>query len=65
MAEAVKLRVTYVKSAIGYPRDQKLTVQALGLKKLNQTVEHGDTPQVRGMIKKVRHLVTVAGEDRS
>ena len=58
MAEA-KLRVTYRKSAIGYSVDQKATVQALGLKRLNQTVEHNDSPQIRGMINKVRHLVVV------
>ena len=58
MAET-KLRVTYRTSAIGYSKDQKATVQALGLKRLNQTVEHKDSPQVRGMINKVRHLVVV------
>ncbi len=60
MAEAKgKVRVTYTKSAIGYKKDQKGTIEALGLKKLNQTVEHVDTPQLRGMVHKVRHLVTV------
>jgi large subunit ribosomal protein L30 len=59
MPKAEKLRVTYTKSAIGYAKDQKATVEALGLKKLNHTVEHEDTPQLRGMIRKVRHLVTV------
>jgi large subunit ribosomal protein L30 len=54
-----RVRVTYTKSAIGYARDQKATVVALGLKKLNQTVEHTDTPQLRGMVNKVRHLVTL------
>ncbi len=54
-----KVRVTYTKSAIGYKQDQKGTIQALGLKKLNQTVEHVDTPQFRGMVHKVRHLVTL------
>ncbi|HEY8741326.1 MAG TPA: 50S ribosomal protein L30 [Candidatus Dormibacteraeota bacterium] len=54
-----KVRVTYTKSAIGYARDQKATVVALGLKKLNQTVEHVDTPQLRGMVFKVKHLVTL------
>ena len=58
MADA-KIKVTYTKSAIGYKQDQKGTIQALGLKKLNQTVEHVDTPQFRGMVHKVRHLVTV------
>jgi large subunit ribosomal protein L30 len=57
--EGAKIKVTYTKSAIGYKQDQKGTIQALGLKKLNQTVEHVDTPQLRGMVHKVRHLVTV------
>lgn len=60
MAKAgTRVRVTYTKSAIGYAKDQKATVVALGLKKLNQTVEHNDTPQLRGMVNKVRHLVTL------
>ena len=54
-----KLRVTYVKSAIGYNKRQKSTIRALGLRKLNQSVEHKDTPVIRGMISKVSHLVTV------
>ncbi|MCG3139798.1 MAG: 50S ribosomal protein L30 [Anaerolineae bacterium] len=53
------LRVTYKKSAIGYKKDQKATIAALGFRKLGQTVEHPDTPVVRGMIRKVMHLVTV------
>jgi len=55
------LRVTYRKSAIGYARDQKATVAALGLRRLQQTVEHPDTPTLRGMVQKVRHLVSVNG----
>lgn len=54
-----KLQVTYTKSAIGYKKDQKGTIRALGLRKLNQTVEHEDTAVIRGMIQKVQHLVTV------
>lgn len=54
-----KLRVKWIKSAIGYPKDQKATIQALGLRKLQQTVEHEDQPAVRGMIRKVTHLVQV------
>jgi large subunit ribosomal protein L30 len=54
-----KLRVTYVKSAIGYDKTQKSTIKALGFRKLNQTVEHDDTPAIRGMINKVSHLVAV------
>jgi large subunit ribosomal protein L30 len=54
-----KLKITYTKSAIGYNKKQKATIQALGLRKLNQSVEQDDTPVIRGMVKKVEHLVTV------
>ncbi|GCE10358.1 50S ribosomal protein L30 [Tengunoibacter tsumagoiensis] len=54
-----KLRVKWVRSAIGHPKDQKATIQALGFRKLQQTVEHEDHPAVRGMIRKVNHLVQV------
>lgn len=54
-----KLRITYTKSAIGYKQDQKATIRALGFRKLNQTVEHDDTPVIRGMVNKVIHLVAV------
>lgn len=54
-----KLRITLVKSPIGYAQDQKETVKRLGLGKMWRTVEHGDTPAVRGMVHKVRHLVRV------
>jgi large subunit ribosomal protein L30 len=54
-----KLKVTYVRSVIGQKPDAKRTVRALGLRRLQQTVEHEDSPQVRGMIHKVRHLVRV------
>ena len=53
------LKVTYVRSVIGQKPDQQRTVRALGLRRLHQTVEHQDSPQVRGMIHKVRHLVRV------
>ncbi len=53
------VRVTYVKSAIGYAHDQKATIRALGFRRLNQTVELPDNPSVRGMCHKVRHLVRV------
>lgn len=56
------VRVTYRKSAIGYARDQRATLAALGLKRLHQTVEHEATPAIRGMIAKVRHLVNVDGQ---
>ncbi len=53
------LKVTWTKSSINQKEDQKRTIRALGLRRLGQTVEHGDTRSVRGMIHKVRHLVTV------
>ncbi len=56
---AAKLRITWKKSAIGYKEDQKRTIEALGLRRLGQTVEHGDSRALRGMITKVRHLVEV------
>lgn len=55
------LRITWRKSAIGYARDQRATIQALGLHRLHHTVEQPDTPAVRGMVHKVRHLVDVNG----
>ncbi len=57
------LRITYTTSAIGVKRDQKETVRRLGLHKLGQTVEQPDTPALRGMLHKVRHLVTVEEVD--
>ena len=51
--------VTLVRSPIGYTKDQKQTVLALGLRRMHQTIEHRDTPAVRGMIRKVEHLVQV------
>ena len=53
------LRVTLVKSPIGYTKDQKATVRALGLRRMNQTVEHNDSPSVRGMLNKISHLIKV------
>ncbi|MBD99488.1 MAG: 50S ribosomal protein L30 [Verrucomicrobia bacterium] len=54
-----KIKVTQVRSRINRPRNQKLTLDALGLKKNNQSVEHEDSPQILGMINKVKHLVKV------
>jgi large subunit ribosomal protein L30 len=54
-----KLRITYTKSSIGCSVDQKETIKSIGLRKLNSSVVREDTPTVRGMIFKVRHLVTV------
>lgn len=53
------LTVTLVRSPIGYPERQKRTVRALGLRRMMQSVEHSDTPALRGMIAKVPHLVRV------
>jgi large subunit ribosomal protein L30 len=54
-----KVRITLVRSPIGYSKRQKRTVRALGLRRMHQTVEQVDTPVLRGMIAKVSHLVTV------
>lgn len=53
------IRVTLVRSPIGYTKDQRATANALGLRRLHQTVEHKDTPALRGMIQKIIHLVQV------
>jgi large subunit ribosomal protein L30 len=53
------IRVTLVKSPIGFTKDQKATVRALGLHRLHQTVEHKDTPAVRGMLTKIVHLLKI------
>ncbi|HIP87686.1 MAG TPA: 50S ribosomal protein L30 [Anaerolineales bacterium] len=53
------LRITLVKSPIGYSKRQKGTVRALGLRRMHQTVEKEDTPVIRGMVAKVQHLVKV------
>ena len=53
------IKIQQTKSRIGAPKDQKQTLDALGLTKMNRIVEKEDTPQVRGMVRKVHHLVTV------
>ena len=53
------IKIKQIKSNIGAPADQKRTLVALGLRKISQVVEHEDNPTLRGMIKKVHHLVTV------
>lgn len=60
---AKKLRITYRKSTIGYNKRQRGTIQALGFRKLNQTIEHDDTPEIRGMINRVSHLVAIEEVD--
>ncbi|MEM7186376.1 MAG: 50S ribosomal protein L30 [Bacteroidota bacterium] len=54
-----KIKVTKVRSAINRTQNQKRTLEALGLKRIGQVVEHKDTPNILGMIKKVNHLVSV------
>ncbi|HBZ66729.1 MAG TPA: 50S ribosomal protein L30 [Bacteroidales bacterium] len=54
-----KLRITQVRSRIGRPQRQKLTLDALGLRKMHQVVELNDTPQIRGMVNKIGHLLSV------
>ena len=54
-----KIKITQVKSAIDRSKRQKDTLKALGLRKMNQTVEHEATPQIRGMVDRVSHLVAV------
>ena len=58
-AGAPRLRITLVRSPIGFNRTQAATVQGMGLRRIRHTVELADTPATRGMILKVRHLVTV------
>lgn len=54
-----KIKITQIKSKIKRPKRQKLTLEALGLKKNQQSVEHEETPQIKGMLNKVKHLVKV------
>lgn len=54
-----KIKVTKVKSAINRTLNQKRTLEALGLKKIGQTIEHEDTPNILGMVNKVKHLVSI------
>ena len=55
----MRLRVTQVRSKIGIKPKQRGTLRSLGLRRINQTVEHEDRPEIRGMIARVPHLVTV------
>jgi large subunit ribosomal protein L30 len=54
-----RIRIRQIRSANGHPQEQQRTIRALGIRRLRQVVEHNDTPQIRGMIFKVRHLVEV------
>ncbi|RKY89890.1 50S ribosomal protein L30 [candidate division KSB1 bacterium] len=60
---AKKLRIQQIKSIIGRTEKQRKTIAALGLKRIRHTVEHKDTPQIRGMIEKVRHIIKVEEVD--
>ena len=61
-----KLKIRWDRSQIGHPQDQRRTIRALGLRRLHQTVEREDTPTIRGMLHKVRHLISVEiGEEKS
>jgi len=59
MAEAARVAIRWIRSEIGFDRRQRATLRGLGLKRLNQRVELEDTPSVRGMIDKVKHLIVV------
>ena len=54
-----QLQITWIKSCIGRPQNQRRIIQSLGLRRLHHSVVHADTPSIRGMINKVSHLVTV------
>jgi|TARA_B110000196_G_C20493820_1_gene363609 large subunit ribosomal protein L30 len=56
---AKKLKITQIKSSIGYKQKAKLTLKALGLRKMHQTVEHLDSPSMRGMLNKINYLVKI------
>ncbi len=58
-ADTKRVKVTLVRSTIGFDKKQAAVVQSMGLRRMNHTVELADTPSIRGMIHKVRHLVTV------
>jgi large subunit ribosomal protein L30 len=60
MTSEAKLRITWVKSSIGYSRRQKGTIRALGLRRLGDCIEQADTPAIRGMLAKVSHLVQIS-----
>ena len=62
MAKARTIKIQWVRSAIGCPRNMRETVKGLGLRRLHQIVERADTPAVRGMVDKVRHLVAIVGQ---
>jgi len=58
-ANSKTVKITWVRSVIGYPKDQREAIRTLGLTRLNQTVERPDSPQLRGQIFKIKHLIQV------
>ena len=54
-----KIKIKQIRSRIGRPKDQKRTLDALGLRKMHQIVEHNLTPQIEGMMNKIKHLITI------
>jgi large subunit ribosomal protein L30 len=58
-AEGKTIKITLVRSPIGYPKPQKATLRALGFHRLHETVEHKDTPVIRGMLDKVIHMIKI------
>jgi large subunit ribosomal protein L30 len=64
MSEKGRLKITLVKSTIGFNKNQAKVVESIGLRRLGHTVELPDTPETRGLIHKVRHLVTVSASAR-
>jgi large subunit ribosomal protein L30 len=65
MANAGKIRLQWVRSAIAAPTKQKLVIKGLGFTRLNQVIEREDTPSIRGMVKKVPHLVKIVGPEQA
>ncbi len=65
MSDQSTIQITYVKSATGYAPDQAHTIRSLGFTRLNQTIEKPDTADIRGMVRKVEHLVEVSEADES
>ncbi len=59
MSPVATIKITLVRSLIGYPEDQRLVVRGLGLRKPNSSVVRDDTPSIRGMVRKIPHLVKV------
>jgi large subunit ribosomal protein L30 len=62
MSQPNQIQIKLVKSGIGFPQKQKEVIKGLGFRRLHQVVQRPDTPQIRGMIRKIRHLVEVVGE---